>query len=220
MKEPSQARRVEPRWPVALAVLAVLVLLLVLPVRIRVLPIWASFSIVTAVLVPMAGVTLTDADPRWSRVERTVTPLFSILIGTLTVTTLGFVVRVMVRESAAVSGLQLLSSGIAAWVTNILVFSLLYWQMDRGGPEARANDASPRPDWQFPQTSVPDDAPPGWRPSFIDYLALGFTTATAFSPTDVLPLTSRAKVLMMLESLISLVTIVIVASRAINILGP
>jgi hypothetical protein len=105
------------------------------------------------------------------------------------------------------------------WVTNVLTFSLLYWQIDRGGPEARANNAITRPDWMFPQTGAPGDAPPDWRPKFVDYLVLGFSTATAFSPTDALPLTSRAKMLMMLESTISLVTIVVVASRAINILG-
>jgi hypothetical protein len=101
----------------------------------------------------------------------------------------------------------------------VLTFSLLYWQIDRGGPEARANKASPRPDWLFPQEGTPRDVPPGWRPTFVDYLFLGYSTATAFSTTDVMPLTSRAKLLMMLESTISLATIVTVMSRAINILG-
>jgi hypothetical protein len=105
------------------------------------------------------------------------------------------------------------------WVSNVLIFSLLYWRIDRGGPEARANNAGTRPDWLFPQPGAPEDAPPDWRPTFVDYLFLGFSTATAFSPTDALPLTSRAKMLMMLESTMSLGTIVVVAARAINILG-
>ena len=96
---------------------------------------------------------------------------------------------------------------------------MLYWQLDRGGPGARENREQVRPDWQFPQTGCPDNAPADWRPAFVDYLFLGYSTATAFSPTDALPLSSRAKLLMMLESTISLVTIVVVASRAINILG-
>jgi hypothetical protein len=125
----------------------------------------------------------------------------------------------MVHRPSDITGLQLFASSIAVWVTNVLIFSLLYWQIDRGGPEARANNASTKPDWLFPQTGAPEDAPPDWRPTFVDYLFLGFSTATAFSPTDALPLTSRAKMLMMLESTISLVTIVVVASRAINILG-
>ena len=75
-----------------------------------------------------------------------------------------------------------------------------------------------RPDWLFPQAGIPEDVPPDWRPLFFDYLFLGYNTATAFSPTDVLPLTHRAKLLMMLESTISLLTLVIVVSRAINVL--
>jgi uncharacterized membrane protein len=125
----------------------------------------------------------------------------------------------MVRRSAEIGGLQLLTSSIAVWVTNVLMFSLLYWQIDRGGPESRANNADTKPDWLFPQVGAPDDVPPGWRPTFVDYLFLGYSTATAFSTTDVMPLTSRAKMLMMLESTISLATIVVVAARAINILG-
>ena len=91
--------------------------------------------------------------------------------------------------------------------------------MDRGGPEARANKAEKKPDRLFPQEGAVEDVPADWRPTFVDYLFLGFTTSTAFSPTDTLPLTSRAKILMMLQCTISLVTIVAVASRAINIMG-
>jgi hypothetical protein len=94
--------------------------------------------------------------------------------------------------------LQLLSSSIAIWVANVLAFSILYWQIDRGGPEARANKAGKKPDWLFPQEAPVEDAPAAWWPTFVDYLFLGFTTSTAFSPTDTLPLTSRAKILMML----------------------
>jgi hypothetical protein len=219
MKESLQTRSLEPRWLVILAVLVVLILLAALPASVRVLPSWAFIAVSIVVIAPMAGVGLTRADLRWVRIERTVTLVFSVLIGLSTVMSLGFVIRAMVRESAAATGGQLLIAGTKVWATNVLVFSLLYWQLDRGGPDGRANQAGVLPDWQFPQTSAPDDVPPGWRPTFIDYLALGLTTAMAFSPTDVLPLTSRAKVLMMLESLISLVTVVVVGSRAINILG-
>jgi uncharacterized membrane protein len=98
---------------------------------------------------------------------------------------------------------------------NVLTFSLLYWQIDRGGP---ASLAKKRRDWLFPQ-EVAEDVVPKWRATFVDYLYLGYSTATAFSSTDVSPMTSRAKLLMMLESAISLVTTVAVAARAINILG-
>ncbi|MCJ7545282.1 MAG: hypothetical protein MUP30_00435 [Deltaproteobacteria bacterium] len=219
MKKPVQKRRIEPRWPVVLTVLAVVCLLAVLPGRVRLLPIWLSYVVAIAVIAPMAAVTLTAAKARWLRVERSMTLLFFVVVGVGTLTGLAYLIHVMVRRSAEIRGLQLLTSSIAFWVTNVLIFSLLYWQIDRGGPEARLNNASTKPDWLFPQTGASEDVPSDWRPTFLDYLFLGFTTATAFSPTDALPLTSRAKLLMMLESAISLVTIVIVASRAINILG-
>jgi hypothetical protein len=167
----------------------------------------------------MAAVGLTRKKARWLRVERAIMLLFVVVAGVGTLANLANLIGTMVRRSAEIGGVQLLTSSVAVWVTNVLTFSLLYWQIDRGGPESRANNAGTRPDWLFPQTGAPEDAPPDWRPTFVDYLFLGFSTATAFSPTDALPLTSRAKMLMMLESTISLVTIVIVASRAINILG-
>jgi hypothetical protein len=219
MKEPAQAPRIEPRWPVALAILAVLFVLAVLPERIRLFPIWLPYVVGIAVLVPMAAVALTAGKASWLRVERTITLLFFVVAGVGTLANLVNLIGAMVRRPAEIGGMQLLTSSIGVWVTNVLMFSLLYWQIDRGGPGARANKASTKPDWLFPQTGAGKDVPPDWRPTFVDYLFLGFSTATAFSPTDALPLTSRAKMLMMLESTISLVTIVVVASRAINILG-
>jgi hypothetical protein len=219
MKDPTQPSRTEPRWPAALAILAVLLLLTVLPGRVRLLPVWVPFVVVIVVILPMAGVALAAARARWVRAERAITLLFVALMGLATLSVLAYLVRTMVERPGDIGGLQLLTSSIAVWVTNVLLFSLLYWHMDRGGPEARANDAGTKPDWLFPQSGAPEDAPPGWRPTFVDYLFLAFSTATAFSPTDALPLTSRAKMLMMLESSISLSTLVVVASRAINILG-
>ena len=219
MSESAQSPRIEARWPVALAITAVLFLLAILPERVRLLPAWLPYLVGIAVLVPMAGVTQASARARWLRIERAVTLLFVVFAGVGTVANLANLIGEMIRRSAEISGLQLLTSSVAVWVSNVLAFSLLYWQMDRGGPEARVNDAGTRPDWLFPQTGAGDDAPPDWRPTFVDYLFLGFSTATAFSPTDALPLTSRAKMLMLIESSISLATIVVVASRAINILG-
>ncbi len=213
-------RHFEPRWPVALAILAVIFLLGALPGRIRLLPLWSSYVIGIAVLIPIGAVGLTAAKPWWLRVERTVTLLFFMVSGVATLTNLANLIGAMVNRSAEIGGLQLLASSITVWITNVLMFSLLYWQIDRGGPEARVNDAGTRPDWLFPQEGAPtEDVPHGWQPAFIDYLYLGYSTATAFSTTDAMPLTPRAKLLMMLESTISLMTIVVVASRAINILG-
>lgn len=219
MKEPAPVLRIEARWPVILVILAVLFLLAMLPRPIAMLPFWISCVAVIVVIVPMAVVGLTAAKAQWLRIERIVTLLFFVFAEVGIVVNLASLIREMVHRSAGIDGLQLLSSSVAVWVANVLVFSILYWQMDRGGPEARANKAERKTDWAFPQEGAVEAVPAGWRPTFVDYLFLGFTTSTAFSPTDTLPLTSRAKILMMLQSTISLVTIVAVASRAINILG-
>jgi hypothetical protein len=220
MKEPAQVLRIEPRWPVALAILAVLFLHPVLSGRVQFFPIWSPYVVTMVVLVPMAAVRLTAGNARWRFLERTVTLLYFVFATGSTVSNLAYLIGAMVNRTAEIGGIQLLTSSIAVWVTNVLMFSLLYWQIDRGGPEARANKAVTKPDWLFPQQGAPpDDVPPGWRPTFVDYMFLALSTATAFSATDALPLTSRAKILMMLESTISLVTIVVVAARAINILG-
>jgi hypothetical protein len=219
MKEPAQLFRVEPRWPVVLAILAAILMVVLLPERVVLFPAWFPYVIGIALILPMVAVGLSAEKARWLRVERTIMLLFIVAMGVGTLANLASLIRAMVRRSGEVGGLQLLASSIVVWVSNVLIFSLLYWRIDRGGPEARANNAGTRPDWLFPQAGAPEDAPPDWRPTFVDYLFLGFSTATAFSPTDALPMTSRAKMLMMLESTMSLGTIVVVASRAINILG-
>ncbi len=212
--------RFEPRWPVGLTVLVVIFLLAILPERIKLFPTWVTYVVGFAVLMPMGAVGLTAARARWLRVERTVTLLFFVIAGFSTLANLATLIGGIVGRSAEIGGLQLLVSSIAVWVTNVLMFSMLYWQIDRGGPEARVNNASTRADWLFPQEGAPaEDLPHGWQPTFVDYLYLGYSTATAFSTTDAMPLTPRAKLLMMLESAIALVTIVVVASRAINVLA-
>lgn len=220
MTEAIPSRRHEPRWPVVLAILAVILLLILLPQAIRLLPLWVTYVLGTAVLVPVAGVGLSSARPGWLRAERVVTLLFFVVTAVLILVNLANLLHMMVNKSTEITGVQLLASSSGAWVANILVFSLLYWQMDRGGPEARVNHAGRRADWLFPQESAPEeDVPAGWGATFVDYLYLAYSTATAFSTTEVAPLTPRAKLLMMLESSISLATILVVAARAINILG-
>jgi len=219
MKVPAQGPRIEPRWPAAVAIITVIWLLAMLPGRIALVPIWVAYILGAALIVPMAAVVLTAGKGRWLRVERVILVFFVVVSGLGTLVNLTRLIGMMASRTAGVGGMQLFASSIGIWATNVLTFSLLYWQIDRGGPEARVNDADARPDWLFPQSGAGEDAPPEWRPTFVDYLFLGFSTATAFSPTDALPLTSRAKMLMMLESTISLVTIVVVGARAINILG-
>jgi hypothetical protein len=220
MAEPASARPVEARWPVVLAILSVIVLLTAMPGRIRIFPVWFPFVLGTLVIVPAAVCGLVPGKPLWLRIERLFTLLFFVVTLVGSIVSQANLITAMISRSSGISGVQLLTSSIAVWVTNVLAFSLLYWQIDRGGPEARTSGTRVKPDWLFPQDGAsPEDFPMDWCPAFLDYLSLGFNTSTAFSPTDVLPLTRRAKMLMMLESSISLVTIVVVASRAINILG-
>ncbi len=118
-----------------------------------------------------------------------------------------------VTESAT----SLLASGANIWLGNCLVFSLLYWLLDSGGPYARYVGERPYPDFAFTQHQNPELAPPGWRPRYVDYLILGLTTNTAFSPTDVLPLSAWAKLTMALQSIIALTVVGLVIARAVNV---
>ncbi len=112
----------------------------------------------------------------------------------------------------------LLGNGASIYATNILVFGLWYWEIDRGGPMARARGIDPHPDFMFPQMSAPHVGPADWRPAFIDYLYVSFTNATAFSPTDTMPLSRTAKAMMALQSAVALVTIGLIVARAVNVL--
>jgi uncharacterized membrane protein len=117
------------------------------------------------------------------------------------------------------NGRQLILSGIVLWLTNVLLFSLWYWEVDRGGPAARAAGEEHAPDFLFPQMISPQFAPENWHPGLIDYLYVSFTNATAFSPTDTMPLSPIAKWMMTGQALASLVTVALVVSRAVNILS-
>jgi hypothetical protein len=115
------------------------------------------------------------------------------------------------------SGAQLLLKAITVWGTNVVTFGLWYWAFDRGGPVRRLEPNPPQPDFQFPQMENPEFAAPDWQPELVDYMYVAFTNAIAFSPTDAMPLTRRAKLLMLSESTVSAVTILLVAARAVNI---
>jgi len=216
--QPSPTRTIEPRWPVALTIGVVLVLLTVLPDRIRVVPVWVSYLPGIAILGAIALVPFTGGKPRSLRFERWITLLFCLFVGTGTLVGLRHLLFEMFSPSGDLDGLELFTSSVAVWVIGMLIFALLYWQGDRGGPEARRRDRATRPDWLFPQADL-DDILPHWQPTFVDYRFLSYTTATAFSPTDVAPIRLWAKLLLLAQSLISLATILVVVSRAINILG-
>jgi uncharacterized membrane protein len=219
MTEQPRTLPVEPRWPVILAALAALLLLTLLPGRIRFFPIWVPYAVGILLIIPMGAIQLGMEPLRWERVEHALTLILFIAAEFATLLTLAHMTKAMVWRSEVIGGRQLLATGIAIWVTNVFMFSILYWQIDRGGPIVRQAPSRSRPDWLFAEESASKGVPADWRPVFVDYLFLGFSTATAFSTTDTVPLTPRAKMLMMLESLISFATTVVVLSRAINILG-
>jgi hypothetical protein len=124
----------------------------------------------------------------------------------------------LIRGSAVTnSAASLLTSGTLIWLGNALIFGLLYWSLDSGGPVARFRGDRPYPDFAFSQQLNPELAPPGWRPRYVDYLVLGITTSTAFSPTDVMPMSGWAKLAMALQSLTSLTVIGLVIARAVNV---
>jgi hypothetical protein len=116
------------------------------------------------------------------------------------------------------SAVPLLASGASIWATNVIAFGMWYWEFDRGGPIQRAEGARKYPDLMFPQMASPHLAPPDWRPYFVDYLYLSFTNATAFSPTDVMPLSRWAKATMTVQTAVSLAMGALVIARAVNIL--
>jgi hypothetical protein len=218
MNESLQSIREESRWPPALAILAVLGLLAMLPQHVQAMPVWVSYVAAIAVLVPMTAVTLTRANTLWLRIERIMVILLAWAYVANTIAQLADMIGIIRLSPPETRASSLLSSSLVIWVSNVLTFSLLYWQIDRGGPHARVSNVSATPDWLFPQAATPEATSPDWRPMFLDYLYLGYNTATAFSPAEVAPLTRRAKMLMMLESAISLLTLVIVAARAVSAL--
>nr|WP_231992604.1 hypothetical protein [Mycobacterium sp. 1164985.4] len=113
----------------------------------------------------------------------------------------------------------LLGSGASIIVTNVIVFGIWYWELDRGGPFARHAGERPYPDFLFPQMTTPVVAEPDWRPTFVDYFYVSVTNVMAFSPTDTMPLARWAKMLMTVQAIVALGTAGLVVARAVNVLN-
>lgn len=210
----------ESRWPVVLAMFAEFLLMTAFRSRVRVFPQWFPYVAMPVIIAPLVAIALNVRQEFWRRAERIAIALFFCVYGGWTLLEITALFRSMLTPASAVTGLQLLTSSIAVWGTNVVMFSVAYWRVDRGGPDARMKHLGVAPDWHFPIEDLSGSLlSPGWSPRFVDYLFLAFTTATAFSPTEAMPITHRAKLLMILEGFISLVTILAVAARAINILG-
>jgi uncharacterized membrane protein len=208
----------EHRIPAAVAVAAVIVLQLLLPDR-MVPPARYVLPALEAVLL----VLLVVVNPFRMDRESTLLRGGGIVLSGVVVVANGWSVVLLVLD--LLSGRPetptgLLAAGAAVWLTNVLAFALLYWEFDRGGPAARAGGRRHWPDLMFPQMQAGDLAgAQDWEPYFADYLYLAFTNATAFSPTDVLPFSRWAKLMMMVQSAVSLTVVVLVVARAVNVLG-
>jgi hypothetical protein len=211
----------EARWPIAFAVsvfIAITITLRILePERESLGPTWLVPGIEIALLAALLA-----ADPprvsgraNWLR-QLSIALVLSLVV--VAVSSTAVLISDLIRgASVAHSAGPLLTSGALIWLGNSLVFGLLYWLLDSGGPLARYRGEREFPDFAFSQQMSPELAPPGWRPQFADYLTLGLTTNMAFSPTDVMPMVLWAKLTMAVQSLISLMVFGLVIARAVNV---
>jgi hypothetical protein len=209
--------RGEPRWPMTLAVVSVIILTGALPDRLTVLPAWVFPSIMTILLAALIAtdpgvITKTARELRWLSIA-----LVALMVASALSTTALLVRDLIEGSSVTASAGTLLATGASVWAIDVVAFTILYWEFDCGGPAARAYGMPTYPDFGFPQQLQPDVAPPDWRPRFVDYLYVGITDSVAFSPTDAMPLAPWAKLTMALEAVISLVILGLVIARAVNI---
>jgi hypothetical protein len=194
-------------------------------------PRWLAPALEVALLVPLSFATAwtqgmaRDAtnDVHWLNVARARKAIrglalaLTVLVTVMNFGSLLYLVKALLGGHTGSSGQSLLLDAINIWGTNVIAFALWFWSIDRGGPASKGLTTVEEDDFLFPQMTI--QACHNWSPGFTDYLYLSFTNATAFSPTDTMPLSERAKLLMMAESGISLLTLALVAARAVNILN-
>jgi hypothetical protein len=213
----------ELRWPVTLTTAAGIALQVAVPGRLLLVsPSWVLPAVQGVLLIALVAANPHRID-RQSTALRSLALMLSALVSLANGWSVARLAVDIVQGSGGLMAGRLLITGGAIWLTNVVVFALWYWEFDRGGPVARALGIKRYPDFQFVQmVSPPEMVPPDWEPAFTDYLYLAFTNAAAFSPTDVLPMSRWAKLAMTVQSIISIVTVALVVSRAINILpaGP
>jgi hypothetical protein len=206
----------ESRWPMATAVVAAVILTELLPDELRagpqfVLPVIAGLLLVGVVLGDPGKIDRTSHRLRMLSIL-----LVSILVFGALWATVQLVDDLIHGSELTNSASKLLEVGFVVWLLNIVSFALLYWELDGGGAAARAHRIPTHPDLAFPQQLNPELAPADWRPIFIDYLYLAFTTATALSPTDTMPLVPWSKITMAFQSAISIVVLGLIVARAVN----
>ena len=209
-------RRADPLWPGQLATLAALLLYLALPQALTIGPGWPLPLVESGVLVALV---IAARGGREAARRRAIAIGLVLVAALANLTSLGLLIHYLLAGGHA-RGANLLDGAVIVWATNLLLFAVLYWELDRGGPRRPPGaSALVAPDLLFPQMTDDRYAVPGWSPGFGDYLYVSLTNQTAFSPTDTMPLTPRVKVLMGLQGLAALITTGIVVARAVNLLG-
>jgi uncharacterized membrane protein len=202
-----------PRWPAALALLGVGALYAVLSGGLTLGPRAFLLGLVAVLLVPLLSAHLTGSH----RLAR------GFGLGVIGLVTLAVIASVFLLVSSSLGGgtsaPALLRDAALLWVINVVTFAVWYWEIDGGGPARRRRGGHVSEDFVFPQMNVDDKTSRDWSPGFLDYLFLAFNTSTAFSPTDTAFLSRRAKVLMMVQALLSLLILAVLVSRAINTLA-
>lgn len=211
----ARRRNFESRLGAGVSIVLVLILMAFTPERYRLLPAWLPVFVAGLLAATLIFGASLGEDPKWRRLERQLILAVVAIAAILNCANLVIVVRELVLTPSRVHAVQLLGTSVAIWIINLMCFSLIYWILDRGGPSARAHGEKVLPDFAFIQATDGNLAPTGWQPVFVDYVFLAFTGA--LSPTDASPLTPRAKLTMMAETLISLITIAVVVARAITI---
>ena len=208
----------ERRWPLLGALAVAIAVPLLLPARFSVGPKWIVPAVDALLLVAIAVADRTRDDRRPAVVRALSLALMVVLVAEAAGVTARLVIDLVEGGPETNSAKDLLSIGFGVWLYTILAFAFLYWVLDGGGPDARLWAPREYPNLAFPEQLNPVVAPPGWRPQFFDYLYLGFTNATAFSPTDVMPLARWAKAVMTIQAAGSLLILGLVIARAVNIL--
>jgi hypothetical protein len=213
--------RLLPHWEPQLVVLIAILIDVALPQRLTPLrPVWLLPALEGLLLL---GIIAISPHPRMrhSPLRRRIALAMTGLVSAANIVSLGLLVHYLLQPAhthPAESGHALINAGFGLWVTNVLLFGLWYWELDRGGPAARSTGVPDPPDFLFPQMTE-HVGPAGWTPGLLDYLYVSFTNATAFSPTDTMPLSQMAKSLMAAQALAALVTVGLVVARAVNILS-
>jgi hypothetical protein len=210
-------RRHDPYLGAQLVVLGAIALDFSLPSKLLPGPPWLLPG-VEAMLLGGLVASARDPDKRENPRRRQLSLAMIALVSAVNAFSLAFEVHYLLRGTLE-NGHRLILAGSELWVTNVLLFGLWYWELNRGGPLPRRSGSEHKPDFLFPQMATPELHQDEWMPGLFDYLYVSFTNATAFSPTDAMPLTQAAKTLMAGQSLIALVTVALVVARAVNILS-